>query len=244
MRKKLLFSIIFSICCLVTACGKTDDVSMNTDSKLKWLLPARVETIFQAEEELVEQELDKFFEDLNIEIDLCFVDEKSYVEQITKILQTDQDWDIMFLNQELNQVMRNETKKFFAPLTDILQTERAQFFDSIPEYAWDVMTVNKEIFAIPNRHLWAVQEGYYVRADYFNGYGKGLSTNTVNSFDQIGSFLKKVTYNENCIGTYIPENQWTNELLSHGFYFSRDLETLGVIREGQGNWRRNSSSSS
>lgn len=37
MRKKLLFGIIFSICCLVTACGKTSDVSVNTDQKLKWL---------------------------------------------------------------------------------------------------------------------------------------------------------------------------------------------------------------
>ena len=236
MRKNLLFGIIFSICCLVTACGKTSDVSMNTDSKLKWLLPANIEEISKVEEELVEQELGKFFEDMNIEIDLCFVDEKSYVEQITKILQTDQDWDIMFLNQELNQVMRNETKKFFAPITEILQTEQAQLYEAIPEYAWDVMTVNKEIFAIPNRHLWAAQEGYYVRADYFNEYGKGLKTNNMNSFDRIEDFLKKVTYNEACIGTYIPENQWSNELLSHEFYFSGDLETLGVIREGQENY--------
>lgn len=231
MGKKLLFCILLCICCISVACGKTSDTQTNTDLKMKWLLPARIEDISKSEEQLVEQELGKLFEDLNIEIDLCFVDEGTYAEQITKILQTDQNWDMMFLNQELNQVMRNETRKFFAPITELLETEYQQLYHGIPEYAWDVMKVNKEIYAVPNRHLWAAQEGYYVRTDYLKAYGRDLRSDRIASFEQIGAFLEEVTSHEKCIGTYIPQNQWEKELLSNGFYFSGDLETLGVIRE-------------
>ncbi len=231
MGKKLLLSILLFICCFGVACGKNDGTGTNADLKLKWLLPADIETISKSEEELVEQELTKFFEDMKIEIDLSFVDKDNYVEQITKILQTDQAWDIIFLNQELNQVMRNETKKFFAPITELLNTENTQLYDAIPKFAWDVMTVNKEVYAVPNRHLWAVQEGYYARADYLSEYGKGLKSERIATFDQIGDFLHEVTNQEKCIGTFIPQNQWEKELLSNGFYFSGNIEELGVIRE-------------
>ena len=231
MSKKLLFFILLCIGCFCTACGKKVDAGNEADLKLKWLLPAETEEIDKKQEELVEQELGKFFEDVPVQIDLCFVNQETYVEQITKILQTEQDWDLMFLDQELNQVMRNETKKFFAPVTDLLMAEYPQLYEAIPEYAWDVMTVNKEIYAIPNRHCWAGQEGYYVREDYLNAYGKGLKADKVSEFYQIDTFLENVTGQEEGIGTYIPENRWQQELLSHGFYFSGGLETLGVVRK-------------
>lgn len=231
MGKKLLLGILLFICCFNAACGKGSDEEKSTDLRLKWLLPASTEEISKSEEELVERELGKFFEDMKVEIDLCFVNEETYSEQVTKILQTDQPWDIMCLNQELNQVMRNETKKFFAPITDLLSTEYTQLYESAPEYAWDVMTVNREIYAVPNKHLWAAQEGYYVRADYLQKYGRGLKTDKRNSFDQIGSFLERVVNHEDSVGTYVPKNQWERELFSNGFYFSGDIETLGVVRE-------------
>lgn len=233
MGKKLLLGMLFCICCFNVACGKNDAVSTETGVKLKWLLPAQTSEISKEEEMLVEQKLGKYFEEMDVEIDLCFIAEETYTEQITKILQTDQPWDLMFLNQELNQVMRNETRKFFAPITELLSVECRQLYDAIPEYAWDVMTVNKEIYAIPNKHCWAEQEGYHVHADYMETYGKNLKEGKITSFEQIGSFLERVTNAEKCIGTYIPKDQWAKELLSNGFYFSGDLETLGVVREGQ-----------
>lgn len=230
MGKKLLFGILLCICCFNVACGKNDDQADGSSLKLKWLLPAEIEYISKSEEELVEREIGKFFEDMDVEIDLSFLDQDTYVEQVTKILQTEQSWDMLFLNQDLNQVMRNETKKFFAPITDLLHTENAQLYEAIPEYAWDVMTVNKDVYAVPNRHLWAAQEGYYARADYLSEYGRGLNPEKITSFDQIGAFLDEVTDHEKCIGTFVPQNQWEKELLSNEFYFSGDIEELGVIR--------------
>ena len=112
MGKKLLFGILLCICCFNAACGKNDDQADDGNLKLKWLLPAEIEYISKSEEELIEREIGKFFEDKDIEVDLSFVDQDTYVEQVTKILQTEQSWDMLFLNQDLNQVMRNETKKF------------------------------------------------------------------------------------------------------------------------------------
>ncbi len=232
MSKKLLLGMLLCICYLSAACGKNNDVTENENRKLKWLLPAETENIDKTEEELVERELKKFFADRNIEVDLCFIDKDTYGEQITKVLQTDQEWDLMFLDQKLNQVMRSETRKFFAPITDQLNAENHQLYSAIPEYAWDVMTVNKEIYAIPNRHLWAGQSGFYVRTDDLKEYGRGLNPKEASSFEQIGSFLEKMTYEEGFIGTYIPQNRWEQELLSYGFYFSGDLENLGVIAGG------------
>ena len=236
MGKKILFGIILCICCFNMACGKSEDTATDTDLKLKWLLPAETEYISAEAEERVEQELESFFEDKNLAIDLCFMEKDNYTEQVTQMLQTEQTWDILFLNQELNQVMRNETRKFFAPITDLLDTEYQQMYDLIPEYAWDVMTVNKEIYAIPNKHCWACQEGYYVEPAYLKAYGKGMKADSVAKFGQIGDFLKQVTYKEDCVGTYIPQDQWEKELHSHGFYFSGGLETLGVVREIRGNY--------
>lgn len=231
MRKKLLLGILLLICCFCAACGEDENKDNKGVLKLKWLIPADIEMISKSEEELVEKELAKFFEDMDVMIDLNFVDKNTYVEQITKILQTDQAWDMVFLSQELNQVMRNETRKFFAPITELLRTDNTQLYEAIPEYAWDVMTVNKEIYAVPNRHLWAAQEGYYVRADYLSEYGKGLKTEKINTFDQIGAFLEQVTTKEKCIGTFVPQNQWEKELISNGFYFSGDIEELGIIKK-------------
>ncbi len=231
--KRLLLGICLCICSFLVACSHGEDESADTGVKIKWLLPADIDDIRESEEALVEQELKKAFEDLNIEIDLCFLEEDSYTSQVSKMLQTEQAWDILFLNQELNQIMRNETKKFFAPITELLDTEYEQLYDAIPEYAWDVMTVNKEIYAIPNKHCWACQEGYYVRPDDLKAYGKGMKADSMVTFEEIDSFLEQVTYEEACIGTYIPQDQWAKELYSNGFYFSGELETLGVIREGQ-----------
>ena len=85
MGKKLLFGILLCICCFNVACGKNDDQADGSNLQLKWLLPAEVEYISKSEEELVEREIGKFFEDMDIEIDLSFVDQDTYVEQITKI---------------------------------------------------------------------------------------------------------------------------------------------------------------
>mgnify|MGYP003291738619 CR=1 FL=1 len=230
MKKKILLGLLLCACCLLTACGQFEKLGNETDVKIKWLLPAREDHILESEETLVEQELRKAFADQNIEVDLCFVNEEEYTSQVMKMLQTDENWDVMFLNLELNQVMRSETKKYFAPLTKLLAGEYSNFYAAMPEYVWDIMKVNKEIYAIPNKHCWAGQEGYYIRADYLNSYGKMFRDGKEASFADVESFLNKVTNAKNCVGTYIPDDQWAKELLSNNFYFTGDLETLGVVK--------------
>ena len=231
MRKKILLGILLCACWMLTACGQFEKLGNEADVKIKWLLPAREEHILESEETLVEQELRKALMDQNIEIDLCFVNEEEYASQVMKMLQSEESWDVMFLDEELNQLMRSETKKYFAPLTELLTGEYSSLYTAMPEYVWDIMKVNKEIYAIPNKHCWAVQEGYYIRADYLTSYGKMFRDGKIASFYDIERFLEKVTDAKDCVGTYIPTDQWAKELLSNGFYFTGNLETLGVVKE-------------
>ena len=81
-----------------------------------------------------------------------------------------------------------------------------------------------------------LQEGYYVRADYLTSYGKMFRDGKTASFDDVENFLKKVTHAKNCVGTYIPADQWTKELLSNGFYFTGEIGTLGVVKKINGSY--------
>ena len=236
MKKKILLGLWMIVCCVITACGQSEKPGSDEDVKIKWLLPARADEILESEEKLVEQELQKAFADQKIVVDLCFVNEEDYNSQVMKMLQAEETWDIMFLDQELNQVMRSETKKYFAPLTQLLQEEFNSLYNEMPEYVWDIMKVNKEIYGIPNKHCWAGQEGYYVRADYLTSYGKMFRDGKTASFNDVESFLKKVTDAKNCVGTYIPADQWTKELLSNGFYFTGEIGTLGVVKKINGSY--------
>lgn len=234
MKKFLSIFVIFLFILASAGCSTDTEMVSTADNKemLIWCMPADMQYISEEELELVTKEINRQIEDLDIELKLVLFDTEDYQTKISERITSDESWDLAFTGNKMNDYLTGATGRYYAPLSEALKSEASKLYRGIPDYAWDTMTVNGEIYAVPNRCLWAAAEGYYIRTDLAEKYNFFCQTDSVTPVSTLETFFKEVTKEENTYGTYAGQTyRWSRELLTNGLTGLGGINSLGVIRE-------------
>lgn len=234
MRRFLSICIAGALVLTSTGCAsetKKKDIDENRE-KLVWCMPAQTEFISDEELAVVTEEINRQIEDLDIELQLVLYDTQEYQSRISEKIASDGRWDLAFTGTGMNDYIAGASGRSYAPLKELLNSEHKRLYQEIPDYAWDTMTVNGDIYAVPNRHCWAAAEGYYIRKDLAEKYDFQCQTDTITPIHTLEMFFRDVTKEEDLYGTYTGQTyRWSKELLTNGLTGLGNMNCLGVIRE-------------
>lgn len=234
MKKFTGISFIFLFTLIISGCSSKIRQEETDGGKetLIWCMPADTQYISDKELSLVTEEINQQIADLDIELELVLFDHEEYQSRILEKMDSDEAWDIAFTGNEMNDYVTGAASRYYAPLDEVLSAEAKELYQEIPDYAWKTLTVNGEIYAVPNRCLWAAAEGYYIRSDLAEKYGFLCQTDAVTPISALETFFQDITKEEDTYGTYAGQTfRWSSELLTNGLTGLGGIESLGVIRE-------------
>ena len=148
MKKILIFTLI--ACLLFSGCTKTSSKNDDGEVTVKWLLmssPKNVDTdpAFNYAKEIVKEKLGYNF-------NITTIDSSDYTSKIQVMSAANENFDVMFTSNWLNDYYQNVSKGALMPLDDYLK-ETPDLYNSIPEYWWDAIRVNGKIYGVPNQQI-------------------------------------------------------------------------------------------
>ncbi len=190
--KKTLSFVLASVVAIstFTGCEKKEEVnSENEVSTLLWYVPGNK----QADIESVLEEANKIIgEKINAKLDLQFVDNGAYSEKMTMAMASGTPYDLAFVGYNNN--YRTATSKGgLYPIKEwVFASEELK--NSMPQYAWDDVTYQGEIYAVPNVQIFAQAACAYFRKDLVEKYNFDVST--VKKTEDIEPFLEIIKKNE------------------------------------------------
>lgn len=148
MKKILIFTLI--ACLLFSGCTQTASKKDDGEVTVKWLLmslPKNVDTepAFTRAAEIVKEKLGYNF-------DISTIDSSDYASKIQVMSAANENFDVMFTSNWINDYYQNVAKGALMPLDDYLK-ETPDLYNSIPEYWWDAIRVNGKIYGVPNQQI-------------------------------------------------------------------------------------------
>lgn len=169
------FLVLSMFLAILPGCAgnKTNESSINGTNKdktvnLVWYYPGPK----QADHDLVQAEINKKLKDkINAEVSLQVVPFGEYTQKMNVIIASREGYDMCFTANWLNDIYLNISKGAFLPLNDLIKNEAPKLKEALPDYIFPSVTLNGQIYAIPNQQVAFSQQAIYLQKDLADKYG-------------------------------------------------------------------------
>ncbi|KRF10287.1 hypothetical protein ASG89_01780 [Paenibacillus sp. Soil766] len=200
MRRTLVqaFTVITAIA-MLSACssnstapsGKDPEVGKKEELvKLKWVVRSAPQKDLPAVQEAINNIIRP---KINTEVDIQFIDPGApYDQKVNTMIAANDDFDILFTGASpaFGDFYGQVTKGALQPITDLVKKYAPKTYASIPEGFWKSVTVNNQIYAIPNYQIVARQHSIVAEKRLLDKYSFDL--NSVKKLEDLTPFLAKV----------------------------------------------------
>lgn len=208
MKKLISLMLVVVMVLSFAACGKKTE--NNSDVTLTWMVPYSE----QADEELVEAEISKITkEKLGVSVDLQFIDTAAYTERMTMNMASGKDFDLCFTGY-VNPYIQNVDNGGYLDITDLLKEKAPKLYESYPEYAWDIATVDGRIYGVPNLQGFAPPTSFWTSKELADKYNFDFEAMT--KPEDVEPFLKTIKENEPNLYGY--RTNYNYEVWTNGVY--------------------------
>lgn len=178
----------------------------------------------QENEEKVFEEMNKIMEEkIGVRVNHHFVDWNNYSQQMSMLLTSGTEIDMMFTSNWANDFYSDVSKGAYQALNfDMIQEFGPNIVAEVPAGAWDAAKIGGDLYAIPNVQVQARWPALLLQKKYVDKYN--FDVNSVNKLADFTPLLESVAKNED--GIYPIDVRKNTGMLS--FYLSKmGLEYFG-----------------
>ncbi len=134
---------------------------------LTWYIPGATLT----DKEAVQAKINEIVEPaIGRKVRLETIDSSAYGEQMGLMLSAGDDtFDLYFSGYTIgyDKMVNDEV---LAPMTDLINNNAPELWDAIPDYVWEDMKVDGEIYSVPNVLIMATQYSYGIQTPIFDEF--------------------------------------------------------------------------
>ena len=184
-----LFAVVLSLIATMVGCSDKTDVS-DTVPTVKWIVPCTAPKDPQPVMDKVNEILvDKVGAKLEVE----FIDPAAYKEKMNTYMAAAKDFDMAFVGAYMP--LSTAASKGGIVSIDKYLKDYPELKESIPDYAWDMVKYNGEIYGIPNLQVLPTALAANIQNDIIKKYNFPLDN--VKKMDDLEPLLKMVKDGEN-----------------------------------------------
>ena len=231
MKKTTAIALCVAMLCGMAGCNtKQNEKENGGDITLKVYMPAAQ----QKDLSLVLEEANKMIEPaIGAKIDMVFIDQGSYTEKMNMKLATKEYFDVCFTSNWLNPYGKGLKNHCYYPLTELIDKNCPELWDTMPQYWWDGAKVKGEIYAVPNQQVAATAGAFTLNKKWVEKYN--LDLDSIKSIDDFEPFFDEIVKNEpNYYALRTSGNFWENnykDIASMVGVDLRDTDSLKAIYE-------------
>lgn len=215
-----LFLVLALVLSLFGAMSATAEASALEPVTLKWYVPSGSTTSISPDGfDAVIEKINSITEPaINAKVDLQIVDVGNFDNKMQMVIASGEPYDLTYTCNWLNPFISNVSKGAYAPLNDLLPEYGKTLLEETPEFAWDAVTVDGQIYAMHCRQNWNRSEGIYVRKDLADKYG--FAPEGIVTMEELEELYAKMREGEpaDFYPTYVDANyRWPYYLVTYGF---------------------------
>lgn len=191
MKKALYWLMAFMVAagalsgCAAKKTAKNDEVP-----NLVWYVPGDK----QQDMNLVLEEVNKrIVPKIGANLSLQFIDQGAFNERMNMSMASGADFDICFSGY-VNKYSDAVKHDALLPLSELIEKEAPELKAALPDYAWDGVRLNGEIYAVPNLQAFALPQGIYFIKEYVDKYN--FDVNKIKCMDDLEEYLAIIAANE------------------------------------------------
>lgn len=207
MKKLMCLVLSILVVFAVTGCNKGTEVTSDGDTPtLLWYLNCET----QSDADAVMEEINQLIEPkIGAKLQLVFIDPGAYNEKMNMIMASGTEYDMCFTGYVNN--YRTAVKQGgLMPIKDLIETNAPALKGLIPEYAWKAITVDGEVYAVPNVQLYAMPQALFIDKEMVDKYQ--FDYESMQTIDDLEPFLQTIKENEPDKYPYQPDfgvGPWT-----------------------------------
>ncbi|MFP4978968.1 ABC transporter substrate-binding protein [Paenibacillus sp. CN-4] len=159
--------------------------------ELIWYYPL---SQLQPDQEKIQEEFNKIVkEKINATVKLMPVALGDYVQKMNTVLASGEKFDILWTGYMMKpeELMR---KGAIQPLDDLLDKHAPELKADVPQVMWDGLTVDGQIYGIPNQQINGSRYGYIIQKRFADKYK--LDPASIKKVQDIEPFLEQIKQNE------------------------------------------------
>ncbi len=223
MKKKIALLLA---CVMMTsvfaACGDKQATNGGEVPTLTWYMPGSK----PADLELVQAEINKIIEPkIGAKLEFVYVDSGSFNEKTNMLMASQTAYDLAFSGW-VNSFDRGVSQKGFLDISEYLE-DHPELKEAIPDYAWEAVTLNGGIYAVPNQQIYATWPCSAVPKKYVDKYN--FDASSVKKVADLEPLMEKIRDNESDVYVIDPSLKEmaladTIQILSdvYGFFVKND----------------------
>lgn len=221
--KKLMAALLAGTMILSTAgCGKEKTETADGDNvpTLKLYMTGDQQSDLAS----VMEEFNKIAEkEIGARVDMTLIDSGAFTEKMNMKLATKEDFDICFTGY-VNPYETGVKNESYYPLTELINEYAPDLWDKIPEFWWDGVRRNGEIYAVPNQQVASTVPSMEVDKKWIEKYN--FDIDSVKTWDDFEPFMQKIKENE---PNYYATRPWSNYWVKN---FEKITTAVGIdLRE-------------
>ncbi len=166
---KKAVALLLAVACVLSlaACGGGGKpVDSGEVPTLTWYVHGNVQkdvgTVMDAVNKITEEKI-------GAKLDLQFIDQPSYTQKMNMMMASNTEYDICFTGY-VNTYTNAAERGGLLALDEYLK-DMPELWNSIPEYTWETVRLNGNIYAVPNLQIIGYQLGFYTFKDLADKYG-------------------------------------------------------------------------
>ena len=162
MKKKiaLLLALVLAFTAVMTGCGKKAAYKADNGEEyhIKWFASGTK----SQDHDMVFEEISKYTkEKINATVEQTLIPRAEYDESIQRLFYSGEEMDLVYASQFPNYV----SDGIYQPLDELLRDHGQDILNTLPDYAWQAVSVDGQIYGVPPLKDWGV---HYV-LQYFDG---------------------------------------------------------------------------
>lgn len=164
----------------------TEDTVPTLVWHLRWSPPEHEDSVTTALDEML-------VEKIGAKLDLNFIEPGDYNERMRLIMAANEQHDLQFTARWANRYDNNVLSGAYIPLGEMLPSYQP-LLTSMPEYVWDGVRVDGEVYAVPNYQLMYNHPGIWVNKRLADKYG--LDPSGIEFIRELVPYFEAVRDNE------------------------------------------------
>ncbi|MCD9024927.1 DUF3502 domain-containing protein [Cohnella silvisoli] len=173
------------------------ETSANADkpteiANVSWYMLKPIDTI--KNQESVEAEANKMLEAVNAKLHINFIDNAAWEDKMKLMSASGEPYDLVLTSSWTNSISNNVARGAFLPLDDLLQEYGQDILKKVDPRAWDAVTYNGKIMAIPAQSPYSAPVGFVFKKDLADKYN--LDFQNIHKLEDLEPFLEQIKANE------------------------------------------------
>lgn len=191
MKKKFLGSVLALVSVLLAAalfvgCQSSTTETGGKEETLIWYIrnskPANAESVVEKANDILKQKI-------GATVEFNYVSGGDYVQKMQMVMASSEVFDICFTSSWANDYISNANRSAYLPLDKMLE-EESDFYKSMPEFMWNAVKINNQVFGVPNMQILYDEIGLWLKKDIVDELG--IDTSVIKSIHDLTPVLAKV----------------------------------------------------